>query len=63
MYGEECGAEMSIAKVASESIKERLQSKQARLEKQLADTNAALEAMEANPEVAKVMELVMKASR
>lgn len=37
--------------------------KKARLERQLAEINSAIEALDANPEVARVMELVAKASQ
>ena len=44
-------------------IREALADKKARLERQLAEINSAIEALDANPEVARVMELVAKASQ
>lgn len=44
-------------------IRVGLESKKQRLEQQLADVNAALQALDANPEVAKLLELVGRASR
>lgn len=46
-----------------QSIRENLENTKRRLTQQLSDTTAALEALEANPEVARVIELVAKAGR
>ena len=43
------------------TITDRLTSKKRKLETELAETNAALEALQANPEVARVLTLVGKA--
>lgn len=43
------------------SINDKLINKKRRLEAELAETNAALEALEQNPEVAKVLTLVGRA--
>lgn len=45
----------------SSSIQGNLERKKQRLEAELKDVNAALDALNANPEVAKLMELVVKA--
>ncbi len=47
--------------VCDNSIPQRLHSRRRSLEMQLAETNAAIEAMEKNPEVATVLTLVSKA--
>ena len=47
----------------SDTLRGNLNTKKKRLESQLADVNNAIEAMDANPEVTKVMELVLKGQR
>jgi len=42
------------------TINDRLQSKKLRLESELADVNSALDALNANPEIARVLTLVSK---
>ena len=49
--------------VQSDSIRDTLEATRKRLEKQLAETNEAIDAMTNNPEVARVMELVIRARR
>jgi hypothetical protein len=44
------------------TINDRLVSKKRRLESELADVNAALDALQEHPEVAKVLSLVSKAA-
>jgi dienelactone hydrolase len=44
-------------------LREGLVSRRTRLQSQLKDLDAAIEALDANPEVAKLLELVGKASR
>ena len=46
---------------SSNSIPDRLHSRKRSLEAQLAETNAAIDAMQKNPEVATVLTLVAKA--
>ncbi len=53
--------ESKPAEVCDNSIPQRLHSRRRSLELQLAETNAAIEAMEKNPEVATVLTLVSKA--
>lgn len=48
---------------ASPSLVEMLREKKLRLESQLKETNEALTALEANPEVMRVLHLVTKAGR
>jgi hypothetical protein len=43
------------------TINDRLQTKKLRLESELADVNSALDALNANPEIARVLTLVSKA--
>lgn len=45
------------------SVNGRLQNVKKRLESQLSEVNEALEALEKNPEIARVLTLVSKASR
>jgi len=49
-----------IGKCITPSIEDRLLQKKARLEQDLNDTNAALEALQANPEILKIMVLISK---
>jgi hypothetical protein len=44
-----------------DSMVGNLERKRLRLESQLQDTNAALDALKSNPDVARVLELVLKA--
>jgi len=45
------------------TISQMLLAKKSALEQQLADVSAALDALRANPEIAKVVELISKATR
>lgn len=54
---------MKMCEPIRPNIKDGLVSRQTRLKSQLADIEAAIAALEANPEVANVLELVGKASR
>lgn len=71
MFGERSNKNMSetieryapgeqVAEVVT-TINDKLQSKKRRLESELADINAALDALAANPEIARVLTLVGKA--
>lgn len=54
---------MKSCEVVRPNIKDGLVSRRTRLKAQLDDIELAISALEANPEIAKVLELVGKASR
>lgn len=56
-----CGEEVSPKQCISPSMLDNLKRRQREAAERLNDLNAAIAAMEANPEVAKVLELVAKA--
>lgn len=62
-----CTSEMPLTKccdtTVENSVNGRLQNVKKRLESQLTEVNEALEALEKNPEIARVLTLVSKASR
>lgn len=60
LYASECESPQKCVGEQS-SIKGSLERKKQNLEKQLATVNEALEALNANPELLKVLELVNKA--
>ena len=51
---------IGLGKCITPSIEDRLLQKKMRLEQDLKDTNAALEALQANPEILKIMVLISK---
>lgn len=59
LYASECEPQKCVGEQSS--IKGSLERKKQNLEKQLATVNEALEALNANPELLKVLELVNKA--
>lgn len=56
---EPCGQLKSVGETSS--IQGSLERKKQALERNLSDVNSALDAMKANPEIAKLLELVNKA--
>lgn len=66
MLGElnvQCGGVETEALIRSEGLSEGLRRKKLRLESQLRDANEALDALQNNPELLRVLELVMKTAR
>ena len=61
MIGREDCSPKSIACDVETTITDKLTNKKRRLESQLAETNAALEALQNHPDVAKVLTLVGRA--
>ena len=55
--------EVATKELVKPEIKEGLLDRKNKIEKQLADINAAIDALNKNPEVARLLELVGKASR
>lgn len=55
-----CGEQMNIKQCESPSLLDNLKRRQRDAAERLNDLNAAIAALEANPEVAKVLELVAK---
>lgn len=62
MAQQEC-CDVSPKQLIRPSIRDGLFNRKQSLEKQLVDINAAIEALDKNPEITKVLELVGKASR
>ena len=58
---EQCDMSLTKACEVQNTVTDRLQNEKRRLESKLTDVNAALAALEANPEVASVLTLVGKA--
>lgn len=59
----ECAKEVTPRPLEPATVTEELKIKKAMLEKKLADVNAAIEALEANPGVEKVLNLISKTGR
>lgn len=60
-YGQKCNTAETKCVGEQSSIKGSIERKKRNLEEQLATVNEALEAMNANPELLRVLELVNKA--
>lgn len=59
-YGSESKMPMCDSRMTQPTVEERLLRRKADLEAQLKDINSALEALQANPEILKVMCLISK---
>jgi prophage tail gpP-like protein len=63
-YGGECEKmPVETKRMEEPTVTENLKMKRAKLEKQLFDINAAIEALESNPGVEKVLNLISKTGR
>ena len=60
MKAGQCETEMSPRRL---TIPEKLKTEKVNLEQRLADVNAAIEALEQNPEIERVLHLVSKVTR
>lgn len=62
-YGGDCEKSPTTRNLEEPTVTDNLKMKKAKLEKQLADVNAAIDALESNPGVEKVLNLISKTGR